>query len=385
MTALTLCAAVAAVMWAGLLLDPRRRWQPFREEGEAPAPPSDAPLVSVVIPARNEEATIARALGAHFASAWPNLEVILVDDASADRTVEEASAAAANARAAFVLIAAGPLPQGWAGKVHAMEAGARAASGSYMLFTDADIVHAPGVLGALVRESEAAGLGLNSRMALLAAESFWERLLAPAFVHFFALLYPFRAVADPRSRCAAAAGGCMLVSREALERAGGLAAIKDAIIDDVALARAVKRAGFPLRLALTEQVRSLRRYRRLAEFWQTVARTAFTELRYSWLRLAVATAALLLAFAAPAAALGAGLAAGDPLAAALGGGALVLSCGLYAPMVRFYRLPLVWALSLPCAAMLYLGMTWHSALRYVLGSRSRWKGRDYARGEEVRR
>lgn len=376
MTALTLCAAAAAVMWAALLVDPRRRWVPLRAEDETPAPPPEAPLVSVVIPARNEEEAIAGTLAAHFGSAWPNLEVILVDDGSTDRTAEEA-AAAAEGRTRFTLLEAGALPEGWTGKVHAMDVGARAARGSYLLFTDADIEHAPGLLSALVRESMEAGLGLNSRMALLAAESFWERLLAPAFVYFFALLYPFRAVADPRSRCAAAAGGCMLLRREALEAAGGLAAIKDAIIDDVALARAVKRAGFPLRLALSERVRSLRRYRQLGEFWQMVARTAFTELRYSWLRLAVATAALLLAFAAPAAALGAGLAARDPLAAGLGGGALLLSCGLYAPMVRFYRAPLLWALSVPCAALLHLGMTWHSALRFLLGSRSRWKGRDY--------
>jgi hopene-associated glycosyltransferase HpnB len=380
MTALTLCAAAAVVMWVGVLLDPRRAWVPLRDGDKGPAPGADAPLVSVIIPARNEEATIKEALGAHFRSAWPNLEVVLVDDGSTDDTRECARAAAASAHARFTRIDAGPLPPGWVGKVNAMAAGVRAARGRYILFTDADIVHAPDALCALVAESEAQGLGLNSRMALLAADAFWEKMLVPAFVHFFALLYPFRAVSNARSRTAAAAGGCMLVLREALERAGGLAALKDAIIDDVALACAIKRAGFPLRLTLTRKLRSLRRYTRLAEFWHTVTRTAFTELRYSYLRLAVATLALCLSFVAPAAALGAGLATGNPLAAALGGSALFLSCAPYAPMVRYYRVPLLYALTLPATAALYLGMTWHSALRYALGSRSRWKGRDYARG-----
>jgi hopene-associated glycosyltransferase HpnB len=372
----TVLAALALLVWLGVLLHPRRPYVPLGETSR-PAPAPAAPLVSIVIPARDEAATIARAIRSHVESAWPRREIVLVDDGSGDETVAAARAAAAGAACSFAAIAAGDVPDGWVGKVRAMDRGLAASSGDYILFTDADIVFDPDLLPDLVAESEASGLGLNSRMAWLATASFWERLLAPAFVYFFGLLYPFRAVCA--GRIASAAGGCMLVRRSALEAAGGLNALRDAIIDDIALARCLRGAGYPLRLALTKRARSLRRYRRLGDFWHTVTRTAFTELRYSAVRLAVATALLILSFVVPPAAVAWGLAHGSVAPAALGAGAAALAIGLYAPTVRYLEVPLPYAALLPLAGVLYLGMTWHSALRYVRGTRSAWKGRAYRR------
>ncbi len=378
MTVLAIVAALSLLFWLGVLLHPDRPWLPVAgHTGSRRSAESSPPLISVIIPARNEEENVGRALRSHFQSAWPRREVILIDDGSEDRTQAVARDAAGGATCPFQLIEAGTVPAGWVGKVHAMDRGFQAAQGEYILFADADIVVDPDLPAGLVAESEELALGLNSRMVLLSTVSFWERLLVPAFVYFFCLLYPFGAVARLRSRVAAAAGGCMLVRRKALEAAGGPASIRDAIIDDIALARRIKGAGFAVRLALTRKARSLRRYRRLGDFWKTVTRTAFTELRYSWLRLLATTLALILAFLGPVVALCAGLAAGCTVTAALGGGALMLTWGLYLPTVSYLGVPWLYALALPATGLLYLAMTWHSALRFAAGRRSFWKDREY--------
>jgi hopene-associated glycosyltransferase HpnB len=387
LVALFILSALSLLFWAGIALRPGAPWIPYAdaggrtelERGAGEVPAAREPLVSVVIPARDEEATIGAALGSHFESAWPSREVILVDDGSHDRTEAVAREAAAGAPCRFEIVRPGDVPEGWVGKVRAMDAGVREARGRYILFTDADIVFSPDLMTNLVRESETHGLGLNSRMVLLAARSFWERLLVPAFVFFFCLMYPFRAVAKPRTKTAAAAGGCMLVAREALEAAGGMAGIKDAIIDDMALARRIKGAGFPLRLALTKKAQSLRRYERLRDFWQTVARTAFTELKYSWLRLGATAIAMILAFVVPIASACAGLGSGEAGMAALGLAALALSLLLYYPHVAFLGVPARYVLLFPLVGVLYLAMTWHSAARYAGGTRSVWKERAYKR------
>ena len=279
-----------------------------------------------------------------------------------------------------------PLPAGWVGKVWALQQGcdevARSGPAKYVLLTDADIRHVPESLRRLVAESEAAGLALNSRMARLQTKTAPERLLIPAFVFFFNLLYPMRRVNDPGNRVAAAAGGCVLVRSEALERAGGPAAIRGEIIDDVNLARRVKALGEPIRLATSRaDVVSLREYGSIAAVWRMVRRTAFDELRYSWLRLTVAVLGLLLLFAVPPALVVLGILLGAIGAAspawAVGLGltgttAWILMSLVYTRAIRLFELGLPWALTLPLAGVLYGGMTLDSARRHVQGSRGVW-------------
>ncbi len=381
MTALFVLAVLSLLIWLCILCHPHRPYLPYTDAKQsAPEQPplSPQPLVSVVIPARNEEKTIAAALTSHFQSTWKHLEVICVDDKSADRTAEEAGEAARSAPLPFVLVSSSELPRGWTGKVHAMHQGVERARGKYILFCDADIVFAPEVVEELVRESEAKQLSLNSRMALLSCFSLIEKLLVPAFVYFFCLLYPFRGVSRKKSQTAAAAGGCMLVHRKDLDRAGGLQRIQDAIIDDVSLARLLKRSDGSIRLQLTKKVTSIRRYRRLKDFWDTVTRTAFSELRYSRLLLGAVTCIMGIAFFIPPAASAAGAFAGHAGLLAAGGAAYLLQVLLYSFFIRFYGVSFFYAFLLPVTALLYLAMTWHSALRYLAGRRSSWKGRDYS-------
>jgi hopene-associated glycosyltransferase HpnB len=214
---------------------------------------------------------------------------------------------------------------------------------------------------------------LVSLMARLRVATGWERLVVPAFVYFFAQLYPFRRVAA--GRVAAAAGGCVLLRRAALDRAGGFAAVRDAVIDDVALARAVHGSGGRLWLGLAEDVRSVRPYPRLADLWQMVARSAYTQLRRSPALLSGTVLGLLLVYVAPVATCLAGLAAGAPFAAAAGGLAWVLMTASYVPQLRYTGLPAVRALTLPLVAVLYLLMTLDSARQHRQGRGATWKGR----------
>jgi hopene-associated glycosyltransferase HpnB len=327
------------------------------------------------VPARNEAGVLPRTLPALLAQDYPGpWRVVLVDDRSGDGTTAAALRAGAGDGRLEVL-AGGPLPAGWAGKVWALEqARRRAAAGrpapGLLLLTDADILHAPGSLRALVAEAEGGGLDLVSRMARLRCASPAERLLIPAFVLFFFLLYPMRWANRPGGRVAAAAGGCVLVRTEALTRAGGLQAIRGALIDDLALAGAVKRAGGATRLALSRgAVASLRPYPGVGAVWRMVRRSAFTQLRRSWALLAAVVAGLVLMFAVPPACVAAGLAGA---AAGAGGWALPLAAGAAAwtvmalvalPSARAFGLRPAWALTLPLAGVLYAGMTIDSALR----------------------
>jgi hopene-associated glycosyltransferase HpnB len=256
------------------------------------------------------------------------------------------------------------LPEGWVGKVWALEQAARSAGETdYYLLTDADIRHAPGSLRRLIVESEAAGLALNSRLARLRCQSPSERLLIPPFVLFFNLLYPMRRVNDPRSRVAAAAGGCVLLRRDALDRAGGFAAIRDRVIDDVSLARAVKGTGARIRLSVSRaDVVSLRAHD-FGGVWRLVRRTAFTELRRSWALLAVTIPLLLLLFPAPPILVVAGIVAGSTATLGAAAAAWALMTALYLPTIRYFRLHPEWTLTLPVAGVLYGAMTLDSALR----------------------
>jgi hopene-associated glycosyltransferase HpnB len=258
-----------------------------------------------------------------------------------------------------------------------MATGVRAVSPGteYVLFTDADIAWtAPRSLRELVAASVTDNRDLVSQMARLHARTFWERAIVPAFVYFFAQLYPFRWV-NHGTRTAAAAGGCMLVRREALTRAGGLEKIKGAIIDDVALGGLLKRAGGRCWLGLSADIVSVRPYPRLSDLWQMIARSAYNQLRYNPLLLAGTIAGLLLIYAVPPAGLIAGLVANDPATAALGGAAWVLMSVSYLPMLAFYRLSPLRAPTLPLIAIGYAAMTADSARRHHASSPVAWRGK----------
>lgn len=373
-TVLVLLAAaggLSALAWAGLLLHPARPWdlRPRDDVADEPAEPAEWPSVCAVVPARNEAASLPETLPSLLAQDYPGeWGVVVVDDRSEDGTAEVARKVG---QGRVAVVEGAPLPAGWVGKVWALEQGVRAAApdAAYLLFSDADIRHGPDSVRRLVAESEASGLALNSRMARLRCATAPERLLIPPFLFFFNCLYPMRWANDPARRSAAAAGGCELVRREVLERAGGPAAIRSEVIDDVSLARRIKALGEPIRLALSStRVVSLREHGSVAAVWRMVRRTAFTQLRRSRLLLAVTLVGLVLLFPLPVALVGIGaglVASGDAgfgaALLALGAGAWGLQATAFLPSVRFFGLLPVWALTLPLAGCLYAGMTLDSA------------------------
>jgi hopene-associated glycosyltransferase HpnB len=379
-------ASAAALAWVYLLTLHGAYWrtsQRLPPQGPADHPP---PRVTAVIPARNEAVVLPECLPSLLGQDYRGqFSVVLVDDDSTDGTgTLAAELAAAAGGAELIVVTARPTPPGWAGKVWAMSEGVRAAGDAeYLLFTDADIGYAPGTLTRLAGAAAGGRYDLVSQMALLASASPAARLLIPSFVYFFAQLYPFRRVSSSRSKTAAAAGGCMLARAETVAKAGGLAQIKSARIDDVAFGRLLKRTGGRCWLGLTTDVVSIRRYDRLADVWDMVARSAYTQLGYSL----AATAGCVLALAwlyllAPAAAvtglglLAAGASAGTATwLAAVGLAGWLLMTVSYAPILRFYRLSPLRAPSLPLVAGLYAAMTADSARRYLAGRGGEWKGR----------
>jgi hopene-associated glycosyltransferase HpnB len=384
--AIAVCV-LAALAWAYLLAGHGGYWRTDQRLPPSPADPGAWPSVAAVVPARNEAAVLPATLPTLLGQEYPGaFEVVLVDDESSDRTAGVAASIGQAAGGAAVRVVAGRRPPpGWAGKVWAMDQGLRAAGDAvYVLFTDADIAYRPRTLAALVRAAEADDRALVSQMALLRADTRWERLLVPAFVYFFAQLYPFRRVNRPGARTAAAAGGCMLVRRSALEAAGGLGPIRGARIDDVALGRLLKRSRGSMRcwLGLTTNVISVRPYPSLPGLWDMIARSAYTQLRYSPAVLAGTVAGLLWLYALPPAAAVAGLAwlaAGGPAAAgwlaAAGLAGWAIMTVSYLPMLRLYRLSPARAPFLPVVALMYAAMTVDSARRYYAGRGGQWKGR----------
>ena len=370
-----LAAALSFLIWLYLLVGRGRFWR-FREP--IPALSLSAPRsVAVVIPARNEAVFVAPALASILNQDYPGpLHIVLVDDHSVDGTAEMALEAARKAGRPELLtvLRSAPLPPGWTGKLWALSQGIReAARGApdYVLLTDADILHAPDELSRLVALAEAGGYHLVSLMVRLRCESFAERALIPAFVFFFFKLYPPAWIANPLRSTAGAAGGCILLHPSALARIGGIDSIRGALIDDCALARAVKDAGGKLWLGLASQTRSLRQYPKLRDVGRMISRTAFSQLKHSPLLLLATLAGMLMTYLLPPLL----LLSPKPTAVVLGGLAWILMMLAYTPALSFYRRSPLWAPLLPLVAAFYSAATIHSALRYYRGLGAPWKGR----------
>jgi hopene-associated glycosyltransferase HpnB len=353
-------------------------WEFDSDRTESPTP-AEWPTVSAVVPARNESASIEAVIRALAAQDYAGeFSVIVVDDHSDDGTAELAHRAATEAGAAsrIRVISAPELIGGWTGKLWALNAGVKAAAApEFYWFTDADVVHTPDVLRRLVSRAETNKLDLTSLMVLLRAETFAERLLIPAFLYFFLMLYPPKWIAKRNAKTAGAAGGCVLLRPVALERAGGLAAIRTEVIDDCALARAVKRSAGTVWMGLTRASKSLRSYQSFSEIRDMIARTAFTQLRYSGILLAGTFVAMTLTFVLPVALTFSGNIRIWPFALA----AWCLMTASFLPTVTFCRLRPIWAPLLALAASFYVFATGLSAVRYWMGHGGQWKGRSQAK------
>ena len=386
---------MSAIAWIVLLAFRGGFWR-MRETLETSADKSSSsrsigwPDVAVVVPARDEAAVLPKTLPSLLDQDYDGrLQIILVDDESGDGTGRVAVELAAGhiQRERLAVKQAGRPPRGWRGKVWAMAQGFAAAAvhrPAYVLFTDADIQHDSGVVRSLVAHAQEGKRDMVSIMAHLHINGPWDRLLVPAFVYFFAKLYPFRWVANDRRRTAAAAGGCVMVRTEALQQAGGLEAIAPAVIDDCSLARMLKRSGASLWLGFSNAVRSVRGYGTLRSSWNMVARSAYAQLRYSPWLLVLTLVGMLWIYAAPPLLLLAGLLGWVPgtLRApilAIAGGTVALMAISYAPVLRRYGLPVLYVGALPFAALLYTAMTFTSAWRTWLGRETAWKSRPTSR------
>ena len=375
--------AVSVVAWLWLVAARGRFWRADQMLAGGAQAPAHWPEIAAVVPARNEADVIGRAIESLATQDYPGaFSIVVVDDGSDDGTGAAARAASSDVD----VIDGQPLAAGWAGKMWAVHQGvshaeANIPDAAFVWLTDADIAHDPTELRRLVAMAEADRLDLVSLMVKLHCRTSWERLLIPAFVFFFQKLYPFPWINDPARRTAGAAGGSMLVRRSALARIGGIAAIRSALIDDCALARAIKTGG-PIWLGLTRETQSLRAYDGLAGIWSMVARTAFDQLGYSWAALAGTVIGMLVLYVAPPALALAGLLGGSEWIAGVGAAGWALMTMAYVPTVRLYGLGIAAALTLPAAAVLYTAMTIDSARRHAQGRGGAWKARTYAMDRE---
>jgi hopene-associated glycosyltransferase HpnB len=368
--AATIFGAAAVAAWFYLIVFRGGFWRvPDGALAGGPSPPRS---VVAVIPARDEADVIGRAVASLLAQDYRGeLRVVVVDDRSSDGTAAAAVAAGGDER--LTVVTAEPLPPGWTGKLWAVRHGIAIAGPrrpDYLLLTDADIVHAPDNLTRLVAQAENGGYDLVSLMVRLHCRGFWEWLLIPAFVFFFFKLCPPRWVADPARHTAAAAGGCMLIRRDALERIGGIDSIRHEIIDDCALARRVKTAG-RVWLGAASDTRSLREYHSPRPIWDMIARCAFAQLGYSAVALVAMVALMIVIYVMPPLL----LLSGSLWGALLGGAAWLAMSGAYLPMLRFYRCPALLAPLLPVIALFYTVATVGSAIQFWRGRGGQWKGR----------
>ena len=371
-------AIICALIWLYLIVGRGAFWLCGVRDTDRPSlDVPQWPAVVAVVPARNEANHIAASIGSLLRQEYSgSFRIVLVDDDSSDETALIATRAAASAPSQLIVVGSESPPRGWTGKIWAVKQGIASAEElkpEYLLLTDADIVHAPDTLAWLVKHARAGGFVLTSLMAKLRCESLAERTHVPAFIYFFQMLFPFSWVSKPDASTAAAAGGCMLVRADALENAGGIASIRNALIDDCSLAEKLKKVG-PVWLGLTDRSRSIRPYDTLADVRRMIARSAYAQLRYSPLLLAATIAMMVLTFIGP------------PLLAIFATGlprflgivvwlAMTIS---YIPILRFYRLSPLWSLALPGIAALYLYYTIISAYDHMRGRGGQWKGRIHA-------
>lgn len=369
----TIISIVALVAWIYLLALRGMFWLAReRDDGEACFYKAACPSVTAIVPARDEASTIAHSVGSLLAQDYPGqLAILVVDDQSSDGTAQCARSLDGEGR--LKVISGSQPPQGWTGKLWALKQGITHAADrppDYFWFTDADIAHSPDNLRRLIARAESGRCVMVSLMAKLRCESLAERFLVPAYVFFFAMLFPFSRVNRREERTAAAAGGCILVRREALQRAGGIDSIRREIIDDCALGRRMKEQG-PIWLGLTERVVSLRPYPHLRDIRRMVARSAYAQLGYSPVLLASMLAGMIAVYAAP------------PFIALLGTGAARTAAGLswlcmaiaFQPMLHFYRRSPLWGLTLPVIGVFYAAFTVDSAIEFWRGRGGMWKGR----------
>jgi hopene-associated glycosyltransferase HpnB len=367
-------------IWLYLLLARGTFWL-GRERDGAVAGHGPWPAITAVIPARDEAECVGDTVASLLRQNYPGeFHVVLVDDQSRDGTAQVArdAAAALGAVDRLTVLSGRALPAGWTGKLWAQSQGVEAAEApprapELILFTDADIVYAPGELNKLAARAGTGGYVLTSLMVKLRCESFAERMFIPAFIFFFQMLYPFAWANDPRHSTAAAAGGCMLVRRETLRAAGGMASIRSALIDDCALAKKLKAHG-PIWIGLTDGVRSVRAYRAVEDIRRMVSRTAYAQLRYSPLLLAGTIVGLAVTYLAPVLLT---LFAGGA-ARILGIVSWLMMALAFQPIVRFYRVSPLWGGALPAIAATYMAFTMDSAYQHARGRGGMWKGRAQA-------
>lgn len=376
-------AILSLLAWLFLLLLWGDFWRADLPRDSDLQPLTTYPTVRAIVPARDEAEIICASLTSLLKQDYPGeLAVVVVDDNSSDRTAEIARQTAVQFERECEVIAGKPLADGWKGKVWAMHQGIeywrwQETQVDYFLFTDADIKHDSNNLMRLVTKAERENLDLVSLMVSLRCQSFWEKLLIPAFVFFFQKLYPFAWVNSPQKAIAAAAGGCILISREAVSAVGGISAIKNALIDDCTLAHLVKSRGQNIWLGLSNTTVSIRGYDNLKAIWDTVARTAYTQLNYSPLLLVATVIGMILIYLTPPFCLTVGILTGNWTVIGISAVTYLLAILAYLPTIKLYNLSPAWASCLPAIAFLYTLMTVDSAIEYYRGKGGAWKGRTY--------
>lgn len=385
--------AISCLIWCFLLVGWGNFWRCDQVLNfDRPSTLQAYPSVAAIIPARDEASVLGQSLPSLLEQHYPGpLKIILVDDQSSDGTGAVAQRIAKDLGHGdrLEVVSGQPLPPGWSGKLWAVEQGWQTVQlkkkGSdswpeYIFLTDADIAHGPQTITALVEKAQRDNLALVSLMVLLRCESVWEKLLIPAFIFFFQKLYPFPLVNNPQRQTAAAAGGCILMERSALQTIGGIAALKEALIDDCTLAQKVKAEGFPIWLGLTRDNWSLRPYDRLETIWQMVSRTAYTQLNYNPLLLLGTLLGMALVYLTAPIALMLAIIWGNVPLALLGAFTWMLMAIAYGPTLKFYGRSWLWGLTLPLIALLYSLMTLDSAWQHWRGRGGGWKGRIYPQG-----
>jgi hopene-associated glycosyltransferase HpnB len=368
----SLLALPGLFIWIIILLLPWRPWSVNESlDADIQEPSFDHSGITVLIPARNEQDVISQTLDGLTAQD-EKPRIILIDDQSDDQTV---TIALQKNLPGIEIIHGEPLPKGWSGKLWALEQGRKRVETELVLLLDADIALKPGTLKTLLNKLEHEQLDMLSLMACLRMENFWEKLLMPAFIFFFKLLYPFRLSNSASPYVAAAAGGCILMKTSMLNKTGAFASLRHKLIDDCALARKVKYDGGKIWIGLTHSAISLRRYNNPGVIWDMVARCAFTQLRYSWALLLGCTLIMMMLFVFPVVA----VIAFDFWISIWGYVSLLLMYICYLPILNYYKVNPLWGCCMPVIGVFYMFMTWSSALRHLFMSGIRWKNRRYSR------